>query len=107
MTFGEKLSGILEDRNISQKDFAKKLNIAPSTLNGYIKDRRQPDFETLKNIAFVLNTSIDFLLGYNSDFDLNADELLFISKIRKMDEKQVEVIYELVNILIKQSDKLS
>lgn len=104
MTFGEKLNNILEDRDISQKSFAASLNIAPSTLNGYIKDRRQPDFETLKSIAFVLNVSIDFLPDYNSNnIKLTLNELSLIAKIRKMDNAQREIIYDLVNVIDKKS----
>lgn len=106
MTFGEKLNNILEDMDISQKSFAASLNIAPSTLNGYIKDRRQPDFETLKSIAFVLNVSVDFLLDYKSDnIELTINELSLIAKIRKMDNSQKEIIYDLVNIIDKKTKK--
>ena len=37
MTFGENLQFLLEERDITQKDFASMLNIAKTTLNGYIK----------------------------------------------------------------------
>lgn len=100
MNFGEKLSSILESREISQKEFAYTLNIAPSTLNGYIKNRRQPDFETLKNMALVLNVSIDFLLDHkNGGTDLSAREISLVSKLRDMDKGQRDIIYDLVNIV--------
>lgn len=57
MEFGDKLLLTLNEREISQKEFAKLLNIAPTTLNGYIKNKRQPDFALVKQIAFLLNVS--------------------------------------------------
>ena len=57
MTFGDRLLNLLDEKEISQKDFAAMLNIAPSTLNGYIKNKRQPDFEVIKNIVFILANS--------------------------------------------------
>lgn len=106
MTFGEKLSEILEERSISQKEFAFELNIAPSTLNGYIKNKRQPDFETLKRAAFILNVSVDFLLDYNSGgANLSVKELSLISKIRRMENSQREIVFDLVNVISKKSCK--
>lgn len=100
MTFGEKLYEILENKELSQKEFAKMMNVSPSTLNCYIKDKRQPDIETLKIIASKLNVSLDFLLDYdNSKTALTVKELSLISKIRKMNNSQKEIIYDLVNII--------
>ncbi len=101
MDFADKLNGLLEDSDISQKDFAAILNIAPSTLNGYVRNRRQPDFETLKKMAAALNVSIDFLLDYNnSDADLSVQELSLILEMRKMKKAQREIIYDLVKIIL-------
>lgn len=97
MTFGDRLSALLEENSISQKEFANTLSIAPTTLNGYIKNKRQPDFELVKNIAFILNVSTDYLLDYNGKgINLSAKELSMISKMRKLPECQQELIYDLV-----------
>lgn len=97
MTFGEKLYELLEERHITQKEFAKTLNIAPTTLNGYIKDKRQPDFELIKRIARALNVSVDFLLGGNG-LNLTAKELSLITRLRTLSEEQQQLVYTLVNI---------
>lgn len=105
MAFGDKLKEILEEKEISQKDFAATLNMAPTTLNGYIKNNRQPDFETMKNIASALNVSIDFLLDYsnNNDIKLSVQELSLILKTRKMNNYQKDIIYELINVIDKKN----
>lgn len=107
MAFGDKLKEMLEEKEISQKDFAATLNMAPTTLNGYIKNNRQPDFETMKNIASALNVSIDFLLDYsnNNNIKLSVQELSLILKTRKMNNYQKDIIYELVNIIDKKANK--
>lgn len=102
MAFGEKLSELLEERRISQKEFAKTLNIAPTTLNGYIKNKRQPDFELVKKIASVLNVSTDFLLD-NESFCITARELSLISKLRTLPKEQQQIVYDLVSISAKKS----
>lgn len=106
MEFGDKLLLTLNEKEITQKDFAVLLNIAPTTLNGYIKNKRQPDFALVKQIAFLLNVSIDYLLDYNNG-QLNTDikELSLISKIRKMDEKERNIVYGLVNLIDKNREE--
>lgn len=106
MEFGDKLLLTLNEREISQKEFAKLLNIAPTTLNGYIKNKRQPDFALVKQISFLLNVSIDYLLDYsNSTVDVDIKELSLISKIRKMDKKERRIIYDLVNLIDKNTQE--
>lgn len=102
MAFGEKLYELLEDRDISQKEFAKILNIAPTTLNGYIKEKRQPDFELVKKISSILNVSVDFLID-NSEtaFNITSKELTLIYKLRTLSNEQQQIIYDLINISAK------
>ena len=97
MTFGEKLSELLEERGMTQKEFAKTLNIAPTTLNGYIRDKRQPDFELIKRMSSALHVSVDLLLG-GDGFELTAKELSLITKLRTLSEDQQKIVYALVNI---------
>jgi transcriptional regulator with XRE-family HTH domain len=107
MFFGDKLKEILEEKNISQKEFASALNIAPTTLSGYINNKRQPDFELVKKIAFFLNVSIDFLLDYhNEELVLDAHELSIIEALRQMDKNQKDIIYDLVTLTVNKSNNL-
>ena len=102
MAFGERLLRLLEEREITQREFAAILNIAPTTLNGYIKSNRQPDFELVKNIASVLSVSTDYLLGYDGDgINLTEKELSAITKLRSLDESQQDIIYNLIDITVK------
>ena len=104
MTFGEKLSELLEERHLKQKEFAGMLNIAPTTLNGYIKDKRQPDFELIKRIASTLGVSVDYLLGGGS-FNITAKELSLITRLRTLSEQQQKIIYDLVTLSAKEQKK--
>lgn len=106
MAFGEKLSELLEERRISQKEFAQTLNIAPTTLNGYIKNKRQPDFDLVKRISSVLNVSADFLLdNCENAFNITSKELSMLCKLRTLSNEQQRVIYDLVSISAKKRDK--
>ena len=62
MSFGENLRSLIEERDMTQKELAIQLNIAPSTMGSYVQNTREPDFATLKLLANYFNVSTDYLL---------------------------------------------
>lgn len=65
MGFGERMMNLLQEYSMSQKKLAAELHIAPTTLNGYIREQRQPDFRTLIQIAEYFEVTTDYLLGFS------------------------------------------
>jgi len=63
MTFSDRLKELRKEKNLTQEDLAKILEISRSTIAGYETERKEPDYETLKKIADFFNVSIDYLLG--------------------------------------------
>lgn len=64
MSFSENLRKLIEERDMTQKELAKQLNIAPSTLGSYVQNAREPDFATLRLLADFFDVSIDYLLDH-------------------------------------------
>ena len=62
MSFGKNLRTLIEERDMTQKELAAQLNIAPSTMGSYVQNTREPDFATLRSIARFFGVSIDYLL---------------------------------------------
>ena len=75
-TIGGRLKNRLRELGISQKELSEKLNISQSTLNGYIRDYREPDLKTLIKITKVLFTPINELLGVTDEPRPTSDYLL-------------------------------
>ena len=94
MPFGDILRELLDDRDITQKQLALSLNIAPSTLGNYIQNSREPDFETLKKLAGFFDVSIDYLLGYRSKKANNHLEDELLNTFRAMTPEQQLVYLE-------------
>lgn len=105
MDFGKRLKRLLQDEDISQKSFAAALDIAQSTAGNYVNGFREPDYETLKNIASYLHVSIDYLLGfeYEEVEDAELNELLLI--FHSLDKKQRWLLLEQGKLLIKSNIK--
>lgn len=66
--FHENLKKIRLQKGLSQKDVAEQIGVANSTYSLYESGNREPNVQTIKKIADVLNTSADNLLGID-DFD--------------------------------------
>lgn len=102
MEFGKKLKMLLEYKDIQHKKFAETLNIHPSTLNGYLNEGKQPDFELVRKIAATLEVSTDYLLDYNDKAQgppLSNEELAMLTKFRKFPKEKQDLVISLVEML--------
>lgn len=103
MEFGDRLKELLSDRQLSQKDFATALNIAPSTIGNYIRQLREPDYGTLKRIASYFQVSTDFLLGINLDIAQDNSESELLQIYRVLDPKQKLLLMQQAKLLMRQN----
>lgn len=75
-----RIQEIRKSKGIKQKELAAKLGIAANTLSQYETGNREPDLETIKRIALVLEVTVDELL----DAKIKAPTLT------KKDERDIE-----------------
>lgn len=64
---GNRLKELRVERGISQKNIASELGISVSCYAGYEQGYRNPDLETLVELADFFYVSTDFLLGREND----------------------------------------
>lgn len=62
-SFKDMLKYLRARENLSQSELANKLGVAKSTISMYEVGKREPDFETLEEIADLFNVDMNFLLG--------------------------------------------
>lgn len=114
MTFPEILQEILEYENCTQTDLAKKIKVKPSQISEWLKGKANPGYETLKNIALMLNLSTDYLLGLEDDFDaptatmeesLTRKERELIEKYRELNAPGKKLIDATMNTLLSASEE--
>ncbi len=102
MTFGDRLKEILEQREIRQKDFAQKVNISSSSLNGYVTNRRLPNILLVRDFASALGVSVDYLLDYqpsNDSLTVSPEETALIKSLRELPKEKRELVCSLVKML--------
>lgn len=87
--FADRIKELREEKNISQKEFAKTIGVAQSTYALYETDKREPSFDVLIKIAQYFNVTTDYLLGLtNGRTQGNAN----INQITGLEETSINIL---------------
>lgn len=95
MQFGKRLSDLLCQRNLSQKDLAIRANTTEATVSRYLHSERTPQVDIVISIAKALSVTTDYLLGITDnptvcgDNSSEANELLRCYSCSTDDEKRI------------------
>lgn len=65
--FGKKLKELRLEKGLSQKELGKIFNVCNQTVSFWETGSREPDFDTLKNLADFFDVTINDFLGLNVD----------------------------------------
>ena len=66
-----KLKELRKLTNKTQEQVAKELNMQKQTYQNYELGKREPDINTLKNLAKYYRTSIDYLCDFDENNQIN------------------------------------
>lgn len=97
-----------EKIGISKQEAARRIGISQPAYLRYESGERKPSLQTTKEIAKVLNTSVDYLVGESDDnnpilleVSKNENKELFriVELCSHMDEKQQKRIISYINKL--------
>ena len=83
---------------LSQKDMANKLNVSLSLYQSFEQGRRNPNYETVENIASIFGVETYSILKYEKKYDFDID-----NKIKVLADKQIiakELISELKKCIV-------
>lgn len=105
---GIRIQQLLDEQQITQRKLAADLNLNPNTVNGYIHNRRSPDWITAVRIAEYLGTNIDYLLGRTPvkcypELALSEEEGRLLGNYRAMSEDHRQILIALSTVLLTQS----
>jgi transcriptional regulator with XRE-family HTH domain len=108
-TFGKRLRIIRKEKNLTQADLGKLLEVSSSTIGMYEQERRDPDTDTVIKLADYFNVTTDWLLGisdvrhfYKREIDIPLNKyLLERYGFKKEDIDKVEEYIELIKLKYK------
>ena len=109
MNFGETLKQIREEKNLSQQELAKKLEVAQSTVAMWEASQRTPKLSELNRLARILNITINRLLGQakNRKLEIVKDEIYIDGdKISDLNATDVEGIIDYIEAIKKKKGGL-
>lgn len=106
--FIETFNELLAEKGLNRKQFAEKSGIPYTTIIGWTKLNRLPDYSALIKIADFFHCSIDYLVGRQDEFgnilysaeNLHA-EMSFIKYFRNLSTENKELIIKLTKNLSK------
>ena len=105
MKIGSILRKLMEERELTQKQLAIELNLLAPSLGRYIRNEREPDYETLKTIARYFNVSTDYLLCFNLEKADNHGEEELLHIYHSLSVEQQELYIEQGKAFIKVNNK--
>ena len=73
--FGVRLKELRKNKNLTQAQVAKKLNLSRSLLSEYEANSRMPTVETLQSLAIIYGTTTDYILGFKNGVIINTTGL--------------------------------
>lgn len=68
-TLGVRIAEMLEKKGMTQRELAEAVGVTEVSMSRYIKGDRVPKGPVIANIANVLHTSTDYLLGQEAEED--------------------------------------
>ena len=100
MNFGNNLRRLIDERQMTQKELARQLHLAPSTLGSYVQNTREPDFATLKHLAEYFDVSIDYLLDHSTSQATSRQEGELLRIFRSLTEDQRQICLEQCRVFV-------
>lgn len=98
--FADRLRKLMNESHIMQKELAQRARITEAALSRYLNDGRIPRIDVVANLATVLNTTTDYLLGRTEraeeDRDFFGIKRLVARSAKSMSQDEK---LELINIL--------
>lgn len=92
MSFPEKLKAARAAAGLTQAQMAARMGLDKSSYCGYETGRRQPDLQKLRQIAGLLQISLDALLETGSSGQATPKELAALRKYRMLDLHGKELV---------------
>lgn len=99
LKIGKILATKLEEKNMTQKDIAKMLNITPGAFSAYVTDTNFPRLDILEDICRILDIDLNHLLNLhnhgNEDILIQGkDEAKLIYFMRSLNDQEREIFME-------------
>lgn len=91
---GIRIKDLRKERNITQSDLAKILNVTQDSISLWEKNKRVPDTQYIIQLADYFEVSVDYLLGRSDDFGNVTVTTASSSAVLTPDEQELLELYK-------------
>lgn len=70
---GDRIAHLIEERHLSQREFALLIGTTEASVSRYINNAREPNAKTLRRMADVLQTTTDEIVGRDDESDIATE----------------------------------
>ena len=103
---GKRLKSLREEKGLTQKTLAEQLNLTPKAISFYELGTREPTCNALLNMAKILDTTTDYLLGNDriptptNDMTqfLSQESIVFDGNVIHLTDKSREILRQSLKI---------
>ncbi|MBF0411014.1 MAG: helix-turn-helix domain-containing protein [Candidatus Riflebacteria bacterium] len=81
MTLGYRLKALLAEKNISQSELSRQLDVTRTAVNLWTQGKNEPDIDTLKKIASALGVPVSRLIDDDPDVPEGWVKIPIIAKV--------------------------
>ncbi|MDH5399544.1 MAG: helix-turn-helix domain-containing protein [Cyclobacteriaceae bacterium] len=99
MDFGSIVVELRKQKGISQTDLAARLGIHKNVLGRYERNEVVPSIEIARNIADILDVSLDYLSG-KTDVEMDKTTRSRILEVSKFEETDRDHIFSVIDAFI-------
>ncbi|MBQ6035747.1 MAG: helix-turn-helix transcriptional regulator [Lachnospiraceae bacterium] len=93
MDFSKRLSCILAERGLTQRELANMCGVDEASMSRYVNGSRKPCMDVLVRIAGELNVSVEYLTGKEEETSFKEIKHLLCSNLcRFTDEQRLELM---------------
>lgn len=93
--FNIRLKELRNQKNMTQDELGKVLNVSGKTIGTWERDSRQPNIETINALANYFNVSTDYLLGRKENGKTkNDDKQVDLTGIGQKEDEEKIFSYE-------------
>jgi transcriptional regulator with XRE-family HTH domain len=89
MAVGKRLRDIRKKLNLTQGDFAKKVNVSSQVISNWEREYTKPNSEDIERIANNLNINPNFLYGLTDDPTIKGTQSEIYNTYKKEDESPI------------------
>ena len=105
-----KLKELRKQKNLTQTEIAKILNMAQTTYAGYELGQREPTIDTLKKIADFYNVSLDYLCEHETQGSIDLSLFSDIKKgcvyiLDKLNESNTAMVFGYMTHILQDQSK--